>query len=109
MGMYRKLYSVFVLSALITVAVGAAVATPSSLSVVAVFDPSLGQLPESVTADAEGNFYLSMANTVRKLTPDGTLSLFAQLPIPAGTFALGVKFGPDGDLYVASGGFSPAQ
>ena len=107
--MYRKLYSVFMLSAIIAVAIGTAVATAGSPSVVAVFDPSLGQLPESVTADGEGNFYLSMANTVQKLTPDGTLSLFAQLPIPSGTFALGVKFGPDGDLYVASGGFSPAQ
>jgi sugar lactone lactonase YvrE len=84
-------------------------ATPGNLSLVASFDPSLGQLPESVTADAEGNFYLSMANTVHKLTPDGELSLFAQLPIPPGTAALGVKFGPDGQLYVASGGFSPLQ
>src|SRR5262252_3580320 len=109
MRMYRKLYSVFMLSAIIAVAIGTAVATAGSPSVVAVFGPSLGQLPESVTADAEGNFYLSMANTVQKLTPDGTLSLLAQLPIPSGTFALGVKFGPDGDLYVASGGFSPAQ
>ena len=77
--MYRKLRSMFVLSAIIAVAVGTAMATSDNLSVVASFNPSLGQLPESVTADAEGNFYLSMANTVHKLTPDGALTLFAQL------------------------------
>ena len=82
---------------------------PAVLSLVASFNPALGQLPESVTVDAAGNFYLSMANTVQKLTPDGQLALFAQLPIPSGAFATGVKFGPDGDLYAGSGGFDPAQ
>ncbi len=82
------------------------VPTPNTI---ASFDPSLGQLPESVTVDDQGNFYLSMSNTVQRLSPDGTLSLFAQLPIPAGSFALGVKFGPDGALYVASGSFNPAD
>lgn len=79
------------------------------LTTVATFDPTLGQLPESVTVDTAGNFYLSMANTIQKLTPTGQLSLFAQLPIPATAFALGVKFGPDGSLYAASGGFNPAE
>ncbi len=82
---------------------------PTVLFVVALFDPALGQLPESVTMDTAGNFYLSMSNTIQKLTPNGQLSLFAQLPIPQGAFALGVKFGPDGNLYAASGGFDPAQ
>ena len=31
----------------------------------------------------------------------------ASLPTPVGTFATGVKFGPDGALYVASGSFDP--
>lgn len=79
------------------------------LSVVASFNPLLGQLPESVAADADGNFYLSMSNTIQKLTPDGQLSLFSQLPTLPGTFALGVKFGPDGALYAGSGGFDPGQ
>lgn len=83
-----------------------ALTTPA---VVASFNPALGQLPESVTADADGNFYLSMSNTVQKLSSNGTLSLYAQLPTPAGNFASGVKFGPNGYLYVASAGFDPSQ
>lgn len=83
-----------------------ALTTPA---VVASFDPAQGQLPESVTADDNGNFYLSMSNTVQKLSSDGTLSLYAQLPTPAGNFAAGVKFGPSGYLYVASAGFDPSQ
>lgn len=81
----------------------------STPAVVASFDPAQGQLPESVTADNDGNFYLSMSNTVQKLSPNGTLSLYAQLPTPAGNFAAGVKFGPNGYLYVASAGFDPSQ
>ena len=76
------------------------------VSVVASFDPTLGQLPESVTIDDDGNFYLSMGNTVQRLK-NGQLSLFAQLPIPASASAGGVKFGPDGNLYVTSSAFDP--
>lgn len=82
---------------------------PPTASVVAAFNASVGQLPESLTTDRDGNFYFSMANTIQKLTPDGQLSLYAQLPIPAGAFALGVKFGPDGDLYAGSGSFDPSH
>jgi len=77
--------------------------------IVASFDASQFQLPESVTLDRAGNFYFSMANTIQKLTPDGQLSLFAELPIPQSSFALGVKFGPDGYLYAVSGSFNPAD
>lgn len=40
----------------------------STPAVVASFDPAQGQLPESVTVDSDGNFYLSMSNTVQKLS-----------------------------------------
>lgn len=80
-----------------------------SASTVASFNPAVGQLPESLTADAQGNFYMSMGNTVTKLAKNGQLSVYAQLPTPAGTFATGVKFGPDGLLYVCSASFNPAD
>lgn len=80
----------------------------SAVSVVASFDPSRGQLPESVTADGDGNFYFSMGNTVQRLAPGGQLSLYAQLPISASANAGGVKFGPDGALYVTSAAFDPS-
>lgn len=83
--------------------------TLSTPTVIANFDPAQFQLPESITADNAGNFYMSMGNTVQKLSPNGTLSLYAQLPIPAGNFATGVKFGPNGKLYVGAAGFDPSQ
>ncbi|MEZ4452925.1 MAG: SMP-30/gluconolactonase/LRE family protein [Nannocystaceae bacterium] len=74
---------------------------------VQAFDAGQGQLPESVTTDDDGNFYMSMGSTVTKRTPNGQLSVLATPPIPEGAFVTGVKFGPDGFLYAGSGGFAP--
>lgn len=79
----------------------------STVAVVASFDPSQGQLPESVAADDRGNFYFSMGNTVQRLSASGQLSLYAQLPTSASSNSGGVKFGPDGALYVTSAAFDP--
>jgi sugar lactone lactonase YvrE len=76
------------------------------LDVVATFDPAQGQLPESVTIDDAGNLYMSMSNTVTKLTPQGQFSVFGTLPI-SGIFALGVKVGPDGCVYTVSTSLNP--
>lgn len=77
---------------------------------VANFDAAQGQLPESFTTDGHGNFYLSMNHRVMKLASDGTLSQLADLPAASDlVFALGVKFGPDGNLYVGLGSFSAAD
>jgi sugar lactone lactonase YvrE len=91
----------------VVVALGAGEAAAAVPSLVRAFDPAQGELPESVTTDGAGNFYLSMGPQVKKLKPNGQLSVLATLPIPPGAFATGVKFGPDGDLYVGSGGFAP--
>jgi len=82
----------------------AAAATPT---VVVPLDASQGQLPESITTDEAGNIYLSMSNTVGKITPSGQLSTFATLPIPAGAVVSGLKFDEDGFLYAGSAGFTP--
>ncbi len=79
----------------------------SNSQLVRTFDPSLGQLPESITTDGAGNIYLSMGTTIGKVTPTGQLSTFASVPIAAGSFVTGLKFGPDGDLYAGSAGFGP--
>src|SRR5262249_34919505 len=79
----------------------------SSPSVVASFDPAQGQLPEAVTADDDGNFYFSMGNAVQRLDRPGNLALYASLPVPASAFTAGVKFGPDGKLYVCTAAFDP--
>lgn len=85
----------------------AAEATPG-LSVVASFNAGAFEIPESVTIDDEGTFYMSMGPTVRRLPHGGALELVAPLPIPEGAFAGGVKVGLNGEVYVVSGGFSPS-
>jgi len=87
---------------------GSVVSALFDVAVVARFDPEQGQLPESMTADADGNYYFSMANTVQRLTPDGQLRLYAQVG-PPGSLAAGMKFGPDGLLYVCGASFDPQQ
>ncbi len=77
-----------------------------ALDVLRRFDPAAGQLPESLTMDRRGNLFLSMSNFIAKLTPSGDFTRYATLPLPQGALALGVKFGPDGCLYCASGGFA---
>jgi len=58
------------------------------------------EIPESVTADKQGNLYVSVGNTIRRREPGGQFSVFATLPLPIN--ALGVKVGPDGCVYNAS-------
>lgn len=81
-------------------------ATPGPLSVVATFNPAAAELPESVTLDDDGTFYMSMERSVRRLSPGNNLEVLANIPIPAGAFVNGVKIGPNGDVYAVSGGFS---
>ncbi len=91
-------------AAMMTLAPRAAAADPS---LVVALDASVGQLPESITTDHAGNIYLSMGTTIGKVSPTGVLSTFAQIPIAAGSFVTGLKFGPDGNLYAGSAGFGP--
>jgi len=75
---------------------------------VLALDPTLGQLPESMAVDDHGNFYLSIGAQVAKVSSSLAVTTLATLPIPAGGFATGVKFGPRGDLFVAAGAFDPS-
>ncbi len=69
-------------------------------------DPALGQLPESLTIDEDGNLFVSMSTFIAKVSPNLELSNYATLPLPSvAHFALGVKVGPDGCLYNVSGAF----
>ncbi len=85
----------------------AALASPAAaqLEPVCTFDPSLSELPESVTTDGQGMLYVSVSNRVHRVTRTGDIALFATLPIEA--FALGVKWGPDHCLYTASTSLDP--
>jgi len=75
---------------------------------VLALDATRGQLPESMAVDDRGNFYLSMGSQVAKVSPSLVVTTLATLPLATGGFATGVKIGPRGDLFVASGAFDPA-
>jgi sugar lactone lactonase YvrE len=77
-------------------------------TVLASFDPTLGQIPESITSDHHGNLFFSWASTgtIQKRSPDGSITTFGMLPISA--FTLGVKVGPDGCVYTVSTSLDPA-
>jgi len=83
------------------------VARSQSLSTVVSFNPAVGDLPESITADAHGNLLVSVNGSVRKVDPSHTVSTIAPLPLPAGAFSGGIKVGPAAQIYVVSGSFSP--
>lgn len=76
-----------------------------ALDVERTFDPALGELPESIAIDEDGNIFLSMSDTIRVIDTDGNISTFGTLPLPI--FALGVKVGPDGCVYTASTSLDP--
>ena len=71
---------------------------------VAPFNASAGEFPEGLAVDKEGNIYTGMAPTgeIRKITPQGEVSTFANLPSPGPTgLMLGLEFDQAGNLYVA--------
>ncbi len=59
-----------------------------------------GEVPESITTDHRGNLYISEGNRILKRSIFGELTVYATLPLPI--YALGVKVGPEGCIYVAS-------
>jgi sugar lactone lactonase YvrE len=103
--MKKLLRSALVIAAALVSLATTRAASALGLELVASFDPAAGELPESITIDGAGNLYFSMLNTVRKRTPDGTISTFGT--IASGIFALGVKVGPDGCIYNASTSLDP--
>jgi sugar lactone lactonase YvrE len=61
-------------------------------------------LPESITAHADGNLYVSLTRgIILRIRRDHGIEPVAVLPLPEASTATGVKVGPDGHLYVASG------
>lgn len=86
----------------------AALASPP-VTLLHQFDPTLGQLPESITADDAGNLYFSLGGTLQEYTTDHQLITLATIPVPVaqGAATLGVKLGPDGFIYMVTAAFAP--
>jgi sugar lactone lactonase YvrE len=83
---------------------------PPPVSVVVSFDPAQAQLPESMTADDDGNLYASnLSGAVQHIDPaTQSFTTVATIPLPVGGALTGIKVGPDGLIYVASASFSPS-
>jgi len=70
-----------------------------SLTPVAYFDGSANEYPEGIAVDRQGNVYLSMvfAGKIKKVTPAGVASDYAQIP---DNWLLGMTFDHRGNLMV---------
>ena len=98
----KRFILTWAMSAFVAFSTSLAAASPPVTTLVS-FNPSLGELPESLTTDDFGNLYISAGGTIRKFDTNHHLSTLATVPIPAGAFSVGVKVGPDGYIYMASG------
>ena len=80
--------------------------TPPSSSVTLVANLP-GRYPESIAIDRWGNMYLGLFSegAILKITPRGTQSTLATFP--SGSETLGVRVGPDGNLYAAVASSDP--
>ena len=86
-------------------------ANAGAVEIVANFDASQLETPESIAIAVDGNVFLSLALTgeIRKIAPDGTQTTYALLPIgppltPCGPFVnavTGITLDSQGTLYVS--------
>lgn len=80
---------------------------PPVVSSVVTLDPTLGELPESITTDDDGHVYFSLVTgDIRELAPNGTTTTVAHVTLPADGLMTGIKVGPDGLIYTTSASFT---
>jgi sugar lactone lactonase YvrE len=85
-------------------------AQAQQVSVVVSFDPAAGQLPEGLTTDNRGNFYVSFVaplSQILEIRPDGSESVVANLGF-GGLGPLGLATDASGRVYVCASTFDPA-
>ena len=89
---------------------GSITVTERKVFSVAEFNAAAAEFPQGLAIDQRGNIYVGVPTTVevKKVTPGGEVSTFAQLPSVGGDeFLTGLALGPFGNLYVAISSFSP--
>jgi sugar lactone lactonase YvrE len=76
----RKL---FLVPLVVACSLVAASASAARVETIALFDPTVPEMPESIQVDRHGYIYVSLPSTgeVRKIAPDGTQSTLAVLPL----------------------------
>lgn len=64
------------------------------------YDPAEGEFPEGIAVDKQGNIFVTMApiGEIRKISPQGTETLFYQFP--AGAMLTGLAVDAPGNVYV---------
>jgi sugar lactone lactonase YvrE len=75
--------------------------------VVIAYDPAAGEFPEGIAVDKRGNVYVSLdeLGEIRKISPDGSESLFVDFEEPG---LLGLAVDAPGNVYVARNTGNPA-
>ena len=89
--------------------VGTSAVLADDVTKIVSLDASAGENPEALAVDADGNIYFGLAFTgeIRKLTPAGEVTSYANLPSPGNGFMVGMIFDDAGDLFVGMGSFDP--
>ncbi|MFS8070120.1 MAG: SMP-30/gluconolactonase/LRE family protein [Byssovorax sp.] len=101
-------------TASVTSSTGTGGTAPATLTWVAEFDATKGQLPEGIALNAaEDTAYVGFAATgqiVKVSLADGKVSDFGTVPMPPANkgFVLGLAFDKDGALYVGAASFDAA-
>ena len=81
-----------------------------SVTTLRSYDADAGELPEGLAVDKRGAIYLTMPfiGELRRVAPDGSETVVAQLPIGNGPGALGLAVSAPGDLYAGVATSDPA-
>jgi sugar lactone lactonase YvrE len=84
--------------------------TPPPVTSIVQFNAAAGELPESMTADEDGNLFVSTVNgVVHEILPDHSVVQIATVPLVGASALTGIKVGPDGLIYVTSSDFTPNE
>ena len=95
-----------ILAGLTAVPAGAAV----PIQTIAAYDASVGEEPEGLALDHRGNIYVGLFGTgeIRRITPDGSQTTLAQLPVGfAGVLGIATRSG-DNAVYALLASFDPS-
>ncbi|HKO50380.1 MAG TPA: SMP-30/gluconolactonase/LRE family protein [Polyangiaceae bacterium] len=83
---------------------------PPVVTKLVTLDPTVSELPESITTDDYGHVFFSLVNgQIRELLPNNSTVTIATVPVPTGGSMTGIKVGPDGLIYTTTSSFSVDQ
>ncbi len=84
----KRLILVFAL--ILIVLLPGLVSASANVTWIQKYDPALGEFPEGIAVDKQGNIFVGVLSEIRKISPDGVESLYYQFPSIAGPIGLAV-------------------